>query len=484
MRTHPGAPLPGPPPEGGGPAYGRSSHGPSAPLPSSLNWADSCELGRGGLRGEFPVVLRLPSACNDEPVRLSASKRGKGTVEEDCLGGLASHGGSVQDSSDKGTSHSLVNHVRGNEIECSSESSGVPGSVGDGWGCHESVNDDHVMRGARLTDAFSTAQRGNEASANSRGKARRQAEQADTGRWRRKSKVDKVRMMTIESNCCGRDDCQDASKCEWPALRSMNRPNSDGCSSGVPEPPKESPEPSSPNTRAMRNGVVPKAVDRPVKRVRFDMWDVEMHESGLADAHEVDSNVDTLWNGLLRHENADVGVSCGSRGTCNGVDNSVSLLQYKPSPLSAVGVSEWQEIEITVDSGACDTVMPTSLSPQILLLESAASKSGLEYEVANGQGLPNVGEKKCIMMTENSSLPKRITFQCADVHKPLMSVSRVADLGYECILGADGGTLRDTVTHDVIPLHRRGNLYFLKAWVRQDELSGTPGFTRQDIAAR
>ena len=39
------------------------------------------------------------------------------------------------------------------------------------------------------------------------------------------------------------------------------------------------------------------------------------------------------------------------------------------------------------------------------------------------------------MMTEDSSLAKRIIFQCADVHNALLSVSRCTDLGYECMLG-------------------------------------------------
>ena len=78
-------------------------------------------------------------------------------------------------------------------------------------------------------------------------------------------------------------------------------------------------------------------------------------------------------------------------------DGTLSLLTAKPSnALSAVGAPEWQEIKITVDSGACDTVMPTSLSPRISLLQNALSQSGMEYEVANGQGLPNMGEKRCI----------------------------------------------------------------------------------------
>ena len=162
----------------------------------------------------------------------------------------------------------------------------------------------------------------------------------------------------------------------------------------------------------------------------------------------------------------------------------LSLLTAKPSnTLSVVGTPEWQEIEITVDSGACDTVMPTSMSPHISLLQNELSKSGMEYEVANGQSLPNMGEKRCVMMTENSSLGKRIIFQCADVHKALLSVSRCADLGYECVLGKEGGELRDTVTGDVIPLHRRGNLYVLRAWIKQDE-APAQGFARQEGVSR
>ena len=50
------------------------------------------------------------------------------------------------------------------------------------------------------------------------------------------------------------------------------------------------------------------------------------------------------------------------------------------------------------------------------------------------------------MMTENSNLMKQIAFQCADVHKALLSVSRLADMGYECTLGKTGGVLMDVVT--------------------------------------
>ena len=161
----------------------------------------------------------------------------------------------------------------------------------------------------------------------------------------------------------------------------------------------------------------------------------------------------------------------------------LSWLTMKPgNQLSGIDTPQLQEIEIAVDSGACDTVMPASLSPQISLLQNEMSRGGLEYEVANCAELPNLGEKRCIMMTENSTLAKRIIFQCADVHKALLSVSRCADLGYECVLGKDGGELRDMVTGDVVPVHRRGNLYVLKAWIKQD--GSAVDFTRQVGLAR
>ena len=40
-------------------------------------------------------------------------------------------------------------------------------------------------------------------------------------------------------------------------------------------------------------------------------------------------------------------------------------------------------------------------------------------------------------------------------------------MGYECMLGKGGGELRDTVTGDIIPLHRRDNLYVMKALTKQ-----------------
>ena len=143
---------------------------------------------------------------------------------------------------------------------------------------------------------------------------------------------------------------------------------------------------------------------------------------------------------------------------------------------------EWVEIDITVDSGACETVMPASLCAFIAITKSSTSH-GAEYEVASGATLPNLGERKCQMMTIGSTAAKRITLQVADAHKPLLSISKCADMGFLCHLGKDGGYLEDTVTGEQIPLQRRDNLYILRAWVRRDPDGGavpnsSPPFVR------
>ena len=129
----------------------------------------------------------------------------------------------------------------------------------------------------------------------------------------------------------------------------------------------------------------------------------------------------------------------------------------------------WEEIEITVDSGACDTVLPSRMLPGVKLEETEASRRGEEYEVANGHSMFNEGEKRCVMTTKGSSTPKGIVFQVSDVHKPLMSVGSMADAGFECLLGKYGGIMRDVDSGEMIPLERRGNLYHFKAWVRTAE---------------
>ena len=145
----------------------------------------------------------------------------------------------------------------------------------------------------------------------------------------------------------------------------------------------------------------------------------------------------------------------------------LSPLNYAPGCLMPMTQNDgWHEIEMTADSGACDTVMPLRDCEWIKIHESLQSKAGCKYEVANGAIIPNLGERRCLIWSEGTSEPRGISLQVADVKKPLLSLSRCADLGYESRLGKVAGCLVDTETGETIPLQRKGNVYVLKTWIR------------------
>ena len=137
--------------------------------------------------------------------------------------------------------------------------------------------------------------------------------------------------------------------------------------------------------------------------------------------------------------------------------------------MSNVGhvAGEWIEIKLTADSGACESVMPRD-GPciGIPILPSYQSRNGIDYEVANSATIPCLGERHLEIWTEGATAPRMMAIQVADVHKPLLSLSACADVGYESRLGKYFGYLLDSMTSDTIPLEREGNLYTLRAWVR------------------
>ena len=77
-----------------------------------------------------------------------------------------------------------------------------------------------------------------------------------------------------------------------------------------------------------------------------------------------------------------------------------------------------------------------------------------------------MGVRKCQVSTEGCTTDKLMHFNVADIRKPLLSITKVADMGFECILGKHGGYLMDTHNGEWIPIDRKGNLYTMKLWIR------------------
>ena len=141
-------------------------------------------------------------------------------------------------------------------------------------------------------------------------------------------------------------------------------------------------------------------------------------------------------------------------------------LTYANKPLGTVGPVELQEVEVIVDSGACETVMPRNLCQLIPIVPSAQSIAKVEYQMASGKDIPNLGERHCEVYAEGSPHPLLMHFQVADVHRPLLSLSKAADMGFRSYLDDNGAWLEDVENCECLPIERKGDSYVMKLWVR------------------
>ena len=124
---------------------------------------------------------------------------------------------------------------------------------------------------------------------------------------------------------------------------------------------------------------------------------------------------------------------------------------------SSVSPSEWVLIDVIADSRVCVTVIPKNSCPNFALKESDALRAGVEYEVASGKAVPNLGERHCEICCQGARSSMMMYSLVADVHRLLLSRSRAAEQGFRSHLDWYVGYLEDTKTRETIPIQRRGN---------------------------
>ena len=96
----------------------------------------------------------------------------------------------------------------------------------------------------------------------------------------------------------------------------------------------------------------------------------------------------------------------------------------------------WHQIEVVLDSGAADSVCPKDMCLQLGIEDSEASRAGVYYTGANGGELFNLGQTHVLIALDNGARTIA-TFQVADVSRPLMSVSKVWEMGNRLVFGAN-----------------------------------------------
>ena len=171
-------------------------------------------------------------------------------------------------------------------------------------------------------------------------------------------------------------------------------------------------------------------------------------------------------------------------GSANTQDNLHYLHGEPTHDLQAALEGEWECIEAAVDAGAVNSVAPASTGKHVPLVESEGSRRGQVYRSASGSCLPNKGQKSLAVVT-NEGDEFRMTYQIADVTKPLMSVGAVTDAGdgtNYVVFHRDGGWISRPSSGTRTHFDRKDGVYMLQTWLhRMASTASTPcqPFTRQ-----
>ena len=141
------------------------------------------------------------------------------------------------------------------------------------------------------------------------------------------------------------------------------------------------------------------------------------------------------------------------------------MLAEVKAGLNSVADTEWEEIDMIVDSGASDTVIGQDMIPSVPITES--QKKGTQYECANGDRIYNLGQKKFVGVTEENA-KRELTAQVTNVNKSLLSVSKVTSGGSRVVFDKSGSYIEDKTTGRRVHLTERNGMYMLKLWVKKD----------------
>lgn len=159
-------------------------------------------------------------------------------------------------------------------------------------------------------------------------------------------------------------------------------------------------------------------------------------------------------------------------------------------------LGQGQVVKITVESGVAEVVAPPTFAAEYSTRPSPGSKAGTKYRTASGSIVANLGEKRVKMRIEDGDAPV-MTFQVADVTKPLASAGRITSRGHRILLDDDDDDdayIQHKESKRKVRLHKKGNAFVMRMRVmpphddqkasdikkESARVLGEQGFTRQE----
>ncbi len=134
--------------------------------------------------------------------------------------------------------------------------------------------------------------------------------------------------------------------------------------------------------------------------------------------------------------------------------------------------------QITIDSGAAESVMPKDSFPHFPFMPADRYKSQAKYVAANGSRMGNYGQKRVPFKMKGGDGDQSIVFQVTDVTKPLAAVSRIVEKGNVVQFGPkpEDNFIRSE-SGKKIPIRRERGTYVID--VEFNDGPAAAGFPRQ-----
>ena len=161
-----------------------------------------------------------------------------------------------------------------------------------------------------------------------------------------------------------------------------------------------------------------------------------------------------------------------------GLDRPPGLSNFElklnqPAELAPVSnvpavVDGWRKVRVTFDSGAAESVTPSSAFPGFEVKESRGSKMGQNYQAAGGKEIPNEGQVAIQGQTDEYQ-DRNVVFQVCPVTKPLFAAAQAAKAGFQTVLDEEGSYMLHKKTGQKTKLEVVNGVYVFDLWVRQDQ---------------
>lgn len=144
-------------------------------------------------------------------------------------------------------------------------------------------------------------------------------------------------------------------------------------------------------------------------------------------------------------------------------------------------------VKSIMDSGAAESVAPPSMAPGVCIEESPGSRRGQHYISASKTRIPNLGQQTINALT-NENQKARVTYQVAEVSRPLTAVGSTCDQGNLVIFSSTGGYVYNLQNGGYTSFDRNGSIYELNLWLKAQDVYGSTtrassgSFPRQGVA--